>query len=103
MGMTQRPRRHTGILATTAALGALVVGCGAEADTSTTSSPSFVVPSPDDDPYFVEPFDDDSNGWGIVDDPEYGTARYEDGDYVWRLTGRIGHLVPAALGERVDA
>jgi hypothetical protein len=103
MGMTQRLQRHAGILATTAALGTLVVACGDDADTSTTAAPSFVVPSPDDAPYFSEPFDDDSNGWGTLDDPDYGTAGYEGGDYVWRLRGRIGHVVPTTLGEPVDA
>jgi hypothetical protein len=50
-----------------------------------------------------EPFDDDSHGWGVVDDPEFGSARFDGGQYVWKTTGRVVALVPASLGEQFDA
>ena len=38
-------------------------------------------------------FDDDRNEWGIVDG-EYGTAFFEDGQYVWDTTGSNIHWMP---------
>jgi len=99
--MTQRPHLSAATLASAIALTTILAACGSDA--ATPSSTSSTVPSPDDAPYFSESFDDDSNGWGIVDNPDYGTTAYENGDYVWKLTGRIGHLAPAALGEPIDA
>jgi hypothetical protein len=52
---------------------------------------------------FMESFDDDSNGWGIIDDPDYGSADYAGGDYVWNLTGSSGHLLPETLGVQYDS
>jgi hypothetical protein len=51
---------------------------------------------------FDETFNDDRNGWGIVDDPEYGSTAYEDGDYVWDFRGSVAHWLPAALGDEYD-
>ncbi len=51
---------------------------------------------------FEDSFDDDSNGWGVVDDPEYGTADFEGGDYVWEFRGSSAHWLPAVLGEQYD-
>jgi hypothetical protein len=101
MGMTQQRIRRGGALASLLALTSILASCGDDGEAS--SATSVAAPSPDDAPYFSEPFDDDSNGWGILDDPEYGTAGYEGGDYVWALTGRIGHVVPLTLAEPVDA
>ncbi len=41
-----------------------------------------------------EDFDDDRNEWGIVDG-EFGSAYYEDGEYVWETTGSNIHWAPA--------
>lgn len=51
---------------------------------------------------FEEPFDDDANGWGVIDDSEYGSATYEGGDYVWALTGRVAHILPMVLADQYD-
>jgi hypothetical protein len=107
--MTQHLLRSTGILVSALTLTTALAACGDDDDGADAASPSadasasFEVAEPDAEPFFVEPFDDDSNGWGVLDDPEYGTADYEDGDYVWSLTGRFGHLAPETLGEQVDA
>jgi hypothetical protein len=52
---------------------------------------------------FTDSFDDDANGWGIIDDQHYGTADYAGGDYVWHLTGSSGHLIPETLGLQYDS
>jgi hypothetical protein len=57
---------------------------------------------PQRDVLFNDSFDDDRNGWGIVDHPEFGSASYADGDYVWNLKGSYGHLLPQVLGEQYD-
>jgi hypothetical protein len=57
---------------------------------------------PQSDVLFEDTFDDDRNGWGIVDDPQYGTAAFEDGDYVTEVTGSSLHWLPAVLGEQYD-
>jgi hypothetical protein len=89
--------------AAAAVLAAGLAGCG-----GTTSSAS---PTPSAPASFPErgevilhdPFDDDSNGWGVIDSPEYGTAHYEGGGYVWRTTGRVVSLVPEILGKKFDS
>jgi hypothetical protein len=95
------------------ALGA--AGCGGDDESSdattaaTTSSTAAsatasttVVRSATDSALFEDPFDDDRNGWGVVDDPHYGTAVFTDGDYVWQFRGSVAHWLPAALGEQYD-
>jgi hypothetical protein len=57
---------------------------------------------PPDDVLFEDAFDDDRNGWGIIDHPEFGSTSFADGDYVWTLKGSSGHLLPAVLGEQYD-
>ncbi len=57
---------------------------------------------PADEALFEDSFADDRNGWGVVDDPQYGTAAFEDGDYVWEFRGSVAHWVPAVLGEQYD-
>jgi hypothetical protein len=52
---------------------------------------------------FEDAFADDRNGWGVVDDPNYGTAGYADGDYVWDFRGSVAHWLPEALAEQHDA
>jgi hypothetical protein len=102
--MSQLLRRTVGILATTVALASTLAACGDDNKTaSSASSRPASVPTPDATPFFSEPFDDDANGWGVIDSPDYGTAAYEGGDYVWNLTGRIGHLVPDKLADQMDA
>ena len=51
---------------------------------------------------FDDSFDDDANGWGIVDDPDYGSTAYSGGDYVWDFRGSVAHWLPAVLGEQYD-
>jgi hypothetical protein len=57
---------------------------------------------PQRDVLFEDTFDDDRNGWGVVDHPDFGTTTFEDGDYVWAFRGSIGHWLPAVLGELYD-
>ena len=51
---------------------------------------------------FEDPFDDDRNGWGVIDHPDFGSALFDGGDYVWNFRGSLGHLLPAVLGEQYD-
>jgi len=51
---------------------------------------------------FEDPFDDDRNGWGILEDSEFGSATYEDGDYVWDFSGSLAHWIPEVLGAQYD-
>ena len=96
--------------AAVAVLAAGLAGCGG-ATSANSASPAAASPTPSASPGVPEagtvilqdPFDDDTNGWGVVDDPAFGTAAYEGGAYVWRTTGRVASLVPASLGERFDA
>jgi hypothetical protein len=105
-------------------IGAVIVaGCGDDDNDSssedsavvtTLTTPTTTAPTastaPQTDPsspptaavLFEEPFDDDRNGWGVVDDPEYGSTAYESGDYVWEFTGTVGHLLPKVLGDQYD-
>ena len=69
--------------------------------TTASASPGSSAP-PDETPLFQESFDDDANGWGIIDDPEYGTTAYADGDYVWSFTGSSAHLLPEVLATQYD-
>jgi hypothetical protein len=52
---------------------------------------------------FSDDFVDDRNGWGLVDDPQFGGASYADGDYVWNFRGSLAHWLPAVLGDQYDA
>jgi hypothetical protein len=70
---------------------------------ATTEPPSTSAPAESaNDALFDEPFDDDRNGWGVIDHPDYGTTSYADGDYVWNFTGSIGHLIAGVLGAQYD-
>ena len=100
----------------------IVAGCGDTNDSSTADSPvvttrtsptttaptaSAAPPTEAGDPpsaavLFQDPFDDDHNGWGVIDDPHYGSTSYEDGDYVWEFTGSSAHVLPQVLGEQYD-
>ena len=51
---------------------------------------------------FEDPFDDDRNEWGVVEDPQYGSAAFDDGDYVWEFRGSVAHWLPAVLGGQFD-
>jgi hypothetical protein len=51
---------------------------------------------------FEDSLDDDRNGWGVIDHPEYGSRTFADGDYVWNFTGSFAHQLPAVLGEQYD-
>jgi hypothetical protein len=115
-----RVKKWTGLLLV-GALGA--AGCGddndnenAEAGGGTTPAASTPAPTtvatvpetvaePDSQPgeaLFTDSFDDDRNGWGVIDDPQYGSAGFAAGDYVWEFTGSVAHQLPAVLGEQYD-
>ncbi len=103
-----------------AALG--VSGCGddndnstAEAGGDTTSATSTLAPTDEStttsateaetqpaEALFTDSFDDDRNGWGVVDDPEFGSTAFADGDYMWEFSGSVAHWLPAVLGEQYD-
>jgi hypothetical protein len=51
---------------------------------------------------FADTFEDDRNGWGIIEHPDFGSTTYTDGDYAWVLRGSSGHLLPAVIGEQYD-
>lgn len=51
---------------------------------------------------FTDSFDDDRNGWGVIDDPQYGSTAFADGDHVWAFKGSVAHQLPAVLGEQYD-
>ena len=57
---------------------------------------------PHGDVLFEDTFDDDRNGWGIIDHPDFGSTAFAGGDYVWAMRGSSGHLLPAVLGEQYD-
>jgi len=52
---------------------------------------------------FSDDLDDDSNKWGVVDDPEFGTAAFTGGDYVWNFRGSMAHWLPGVLIDKYDA
>jgi len=103
-------------------LGAVIVsGCGDDNDRSTsespvtttgatvtTNAPSTAPASPTTTPsapaalLFEDAFDDDRNGWGVVDHPDYGSMSYEGGDYVWAFAGSVAHWLPKVLGDQYD-
>lgn len=97
---TQMPRTRLGALLAVGTLGAVGVGPAFAASAST--EPPSTTEGMADETLFEDHFDDDANGWGIIDHPDYGTTSYEDGDYVWELTGRLGHVLPEALGIPFD-
>jgi len=72
------------------------------AATSTTSSQSAATVAGTDGTQFDDSFDDDRNGWGVIDDSEFGTIAYEGGDYVWAFKGSVAHWLPAVLGDQFD-
>lgn len=53
-------------------------------------------------PLFTDDFIDDANAWGVVDDPQFGSASYDSGDYVWDFRGSVAHWLPGVLGEQYD-
>jgi hypothetical protein len=57
---------------------------------------------PHQDVLFEDTFDDDRNGSGIIDHPEFGSATFADGDYVWALRGSSAHQLPMVLGEQYE-
>jgi hypothetical protein len=70
-----------------------------EATAPTTS----VTTSPDASVLFSDDLVDDRNMWGEVDDPQYGTAKFVDGEYVWEFRGSNAHWLPGVLIEQFDA
>jgi hypothetical protein len=68
----------------------------------TSTAPGTVADNPPSAVLFEDPFDDDRNGWGVIDDPEFGSATFNGGDYVWEFTGSAAHVLPQVLGEQYD-
>ncbi|MBA3802891.1 MAG: hypothetical protein H0X22_08300 [Acidimicrobiia bacterium] len=54
------------------------------------------------DALFNDSFDDDRNGWGVIDDPQFGSTAFADGDQVWDFRGSVAHQLPAVLGDQYD-
>ena len=88
--------------AAVALLAASLTGCGGAESVSSTPSASPSI-SKAGKVILHDPFDDDSNGWGTLHDPEFGTADYAGGNYVWKMTGRVFSLVPETLGKQFDS
>jgi hypothetical protein len=85
-----------------------VAGCSGEsteAETASSTGGGAASPAPINagDVLFEDPFDDDRNGWGVVDDPEFGSTAYDGGDYVWAFKGSVSHWLPEALGVQYDS
>jgi hypothetical protein len=95
----------------------IVAGCGdddssttAQATATTTTATSMTSTAPDTAagnppsaaPLFQDPFDDDHNGWGVIDHPQFGSTAFDGGDYVWEFTGSSAHLLAEVLGEQYD-
>ena len=94
------------------------VACGDDDDSSTrdTAASETIAPTttaatattvaatdpPAGDVLFSDTFDDDRNLWGEVDG-EFGTAKFEGGDYVWAFTGSVSHWLPGVIGEQYDS
>jgi hypothetical protein len=99
-----------------AASGAVASGCGSDGSSSVTLAPAAATTGVSTDvttrgtsvggsttTAFSDDFVDDKNGWGVEDDPQFGTTSYADGDYVWQFRGSVAHWLPAVLGEQFDA
>ncbi|MEQ1874931.1 MAG: hypothetical protein ABL953_14550 [Ilumatobacteraceae bacterium] len=84
---------------------AISVGCSSDDETSSTTAatPEITVVSTAGAELFADDFIDDANGWGVVDDQQFGTADFADGDYVWAFRGSIAHWLPAVLIDQYDA
>jgi hypothetical protein len=86
----------------------IATGCGSEQDSGPTGEDRGGVPSEGDafpaagETLFEDSFDDDRNNWGVVDDPEFGSAAYANGDYVWEFRGRVAHWIAGELGDQYD-
>jgi hypothetical protein len=52
---------------------------------------------------FTDDLVDDRHMWGEVDDPQHGTAKFVDGDYVWEFRGSNAHWLPGVLIDQYDA
>ena len=86
-----------------AVLASGLAGCSATTSTAV-STPSAPASFPEAGEVILhDPFDDDSNGWGILDSPDFGTADYTGGSYVWKTTGRVVTLVPETLAMKFDS
>ena len=84
-----------------------VAGCSDASSDAAPSSATGVVESAlaitTGEVLFEDSFDDDRNGWGVVDDPEYGSTAYDAGDYVWAFKGSSSHWLPEVLGAQYDS
>ncbi len=86
----------------------IATGCGSEQDSGPTGEDRGGVPSEGDafpaagETLFEDSFDDDRNNWGVVDDPDFGSAVYANGDYVWEFRGRVAHWIAGELGDQYD-
>src|SRR5215207_4762904 len=90
-----------------AAVGVGFAGCADETTDGSSSGSSEQAGSPipviTGAALFEDTFDDDRNGWGIGDDPEFGSTDFHGGDYVWSLTGSMSHWLPEVLGAQYDS
>ncbi|HEY4609580.1 MAG TPA: hypothetical protein VIH06_10265, partial [Ilumatobacteraceae bacterium] len=81
-------------LSTGATSAAEAVPASAPTPTTTPAAGSTVV--------FADALDDDRNGWGIINSPQYGTTSYEAGDYVWNFMGSNAHWLASTVGDQFD-
>lgn len=79
-----------------------VGGCGSDEASDATAPPVSAKPVAAGATLFEDSFVDDRNGWGVVDDEDYGTIAFADGDYVWAARGRLVHWLPGVIGEQYD-
>lgn len=96
--------RHQLAVAIALVASAVTAGCSSDDKASSTSAtPDVTAVSTAGAELFADDFVDDANLWGIVDDPQFGSANFADGDYVWDFRGSIAHWLPAVLGDQYDA
>lgn len=79
-----------------------VGGCGSDEASDATAPPVSAKPVAAGATLFEDSFVDDRNGWGVVDDEDYGTIAFADGDYVWAARGSLVHWLPGVIGEQYD-
>lgn len=84
-----------------------VGGCGGRpteaAPSAATSSTASAAPVRAGELVFEDSFEDDRNGWGVIDDPQNGTTKYAGGDYVWAFSGSMAHWLAEVVGKQYDS
>ena len=85
--MNIRTHRQVPLAVALGLVAAISVACSNDDDSSTVKSSTPVTAvTPTGEVLLTDDFVDDANRWGVVDDPEFGSARFVGGDYVWAPT-----------------